>query len=127
MSPVRTNKVDYSFTKTLPYSDHCTIARHLGLQLRAQNTDMEYFTHNRPVHSQHRHVHLGDVQVREGLAPYASSDGEMGVEQIHDSPRQRRSVIFPFVSSRLLSFPAGIVDALNNTSRSAPSFMVSST
>ena len=34
-----------------------------------------------------------------GLAPDVSGDAEMAVEQIHESPRQRRSFIFPCVRS----------------------------
>ena len=80
-----------------PYSVDCATARHHTLQHRVQHTDVEQRVHDRPVHSRHRHVRLGDGPVREALTPDVSSDAEMAVEQIHESPRQRQPFIFPRV------------------------------
>ena len=80
-------------------SVHLSTSRHHGLQRRVRCTRVELRVHDQPVHSRYGHVHPGDRQVREGLAPDVSGDAEMAVEQIHESPRQRRSFIFPCVRS----------------------------
>ena len=84
-------------SRNFAFSVNCSIARYHHLQCHSQYTDVEYCTRDHPVRSRHRHVHLGDSQVREGLAPDAPSDTEMAFKQISESSHQRRYCIFPRV------------------------------
>ena len=63
---------------------------------------MEQYVHDHPVQYWHSHVRLGGGPVCEGVAPDVQSYTKMGVEQIHDSPHQRRSLIFPCVRPPVL-------------------------
>ena len=94
-----------SFLTIFCHSARRTATRLINLHSYIHHTGRDVFgcAQDFTVYSQYHPVHLGGDPIFARHVPDLQSDAEMGARQIHQSPRQRWSVILPCVRLPLVA------------------------